>query len=335
MQTTPRRSPRVSVAIPVYNGADWIAQTVTSALEQTFEDIEVVVVDNASSDDTPLIVRGLSDDRVRLFENPTNLGPYVNQNRTIQCARGSLIKFLHADDFLLPSCVEKMVSALDAHPGAGMVFSRRRIELADTTHPGWQWWREEYGEPHRHFSNFGEINDGRLLLRQFLRANFPDNWIGEPTSVMARRSALNDVGGFSLHVRQFNDIELWTRIMGRYQVAFVDEELAVARIGSGVSLTSTNRTAWRNWLDRLWLLESLRTQPGLPSAVPEIAERLTPERRAVVRMLLKTMYQDPGLFPEKLRDYGRYLYFRAAEGAGRPQSLHPEVRAGTSGMFAV
>lgn len=110
-------TPLVSVLIPVYNRSTLISACIRSALEQTYRNIEVVIVDNASDDGTWDICRefAASDSRVRIFRNITNIGPVNNWRRAASEARGQYCKLLFSDDLLMPQCVEKMVGALHQH----------------------------------------------------------------------------------------------------------------------------------------------------------------------------------------------------------------------------
>lgn len=116
--------PLVSILIPVYNRRSLIGDCIRSALDQTYGNIEVIIVDNASTDGTWEVCQELAgtDDRVRLFRNEENIGPVRNWRRCADEARGEFVKVLFSDDLLLPRCVEEMVSPLD-DPAVGLVYS--------------------------------------------------------------------------------------------------------------------------------------------------------------------------------------------------------------------
>lgn len=107
--------PKVSILIPVYNRKDYIAECILSALDQTFADFEIIVVDNASVDGTWEICQKFAaeDQRVRIFQNDSNIGPVRNWMRCAQEAKGGLSKILFSDDCLEPNCLSKMVAKLD------------------------------------------------------------------------------------------------------------------------------------------------------------------------------------------------------------------------------
>ena len=107
-----REAPRVSVCIPSYKGAATIGEAIQSVLGQTFRDFELIVVDDASPDDTMAVVRAFGDPRLRCFVNPTNLGPQANWNRCLELAQGRYIKLLPHDDLLHPECLQQQVRVL-------------------------------------------------------------------------------------------------------------------------------------------------------------------------------------------------------------------------------
>lgn len=117
--------PKVSILIPVFNRRQFIAECIQSALDQTIDDIEIVIVDNASDDGTWEICQrfSLDDARVRAFRNDTNIGPLKNILSGIGKCEGKFIKILFSDDVILSDCLEKMVAALEETPKGGMVVT--------------------------------------------------------------------------------------------------------------------------------------------------------------------------------------------------------------------
>lgn len=120
----PETAPATSVLVPVYNREDLIGPCVRSALAQTVTDLEVVVVDNASTDRTWEVCRGLAagDGRVRVFRNAANLGPVRNWKRCFEEARGRYGKVLFSDDTMAPDFLERTLPFLD-DPEVGFVFT--------------------------------------------------------------------------------------------------------------------------------------------------------------------------------------------------------------------
>jgi glycosyltransferase involved in cell wall biosynthesis len=117
--------PRVSVCIPVRNRADEVKRAVLSALDQTYGDLEVVVVDNASTDGTWETLRSLADAdaRVRIFRNETLIPRVRNWRSSVERARGEYVKLLFSDDWISETAVERAVGVLDTRPDVGFVYS--------------------------------------------------------------------------------------------------------------------------------------------------------------------------------------------------------------------
>lgn len=126
-------APRVSVVMPAYNSAAYVVEAVTSVLGQTWRDLELIVVDDGSRDGTVAAVEALARDdaRLRLVVQPNSGRPSVARNRGLALARGRYLAFLDSDDVWFPKRVERMVAALDAHPGWVAVFHDLKLIAAD------------------------------------------------------------------------------------------------------------------------------------------------------------------------------------------------------------
>lgn len=128
--------PRVSIGFPVYNGEKYMDEALDSVLAQTFEDFELIIVDNASTDRTPEISRvyAARDDRVRYHRNDRNLGQSANINRTIRLSTGSYYRQMHDDDRLHPGCLAACVDVLDRDPSVVVCHTETTVI-------------DEYGQP--------------------------------------------------------------------------------------------------------------------------------------------------------------------------------------------
>src|SRR5215216_4504313 len=113
--------PLVTIAVPVYNGARHLRESLDSILGQTYPRTEVIVLDDASTDETPAITASYGA-RIRLVRNSKNLGGFGNMNAGIRLATGSLFAIYHADDVYEPAIVEREVAFLESHPKLGAVF---------------------------------------------------------------------------------------------------------------------------------------------------------------------------------------------------------------------
>jgi glycosyltransferase involved in cell wall biosynthesis len=319
---TARRTPLVSICVTSFNQARYIDAALQSALDQTYEPLEVVVVDDASTDDTAARVRAHDDARIRFQANKRRLGQSGNRNRALELTRGELIKFLDGDDLLEPDCVTKMTQLMVDDPAVGLVFSRWRIAVAE--------WPEakpsltaQCDEGQTHFRALGTRNDGRALLAEWLSSGLLGNWIGPPSAVMVRRGHVEASGGFGHYVQQTIDADLWARVFARALIGFVDEPLAIYTVHDASLSTALGRTR-RSWLDRLWTLEALARDPEVRRAYPALTDLLPSERRMVHRSALRLGHiRRARRVP--LRPYLRYMAFRMMAERGRKAELFPAL----------
>jgi len=213
-------SPTVSVVIPAYNAAPWIAETLDSVLAQTFLDFEVIVVDDGSSDKTPEVVAGYGS-RVRYLRKE-NGGAASARNVGIRAARGSYIAFVDADDLWLPEKLQLQMDLFSRHPDLAWVYSDAIV------------FDQESGQEAFKTSDVTKLYAGDIL-RPLLLFNF----IASPTPVI-RRDVLGTAGYFDelrdLHGSE--DWNMWLWIAAKYQVRFVERPLAKYR-RHATSMTGT------------------------------------------------------------------------------------------------
>lgn len=124
--TTPL--PRVTIGLPIYNGKNYLVETIESILAQTYTDFELVISDNASTDETEKICRGYlaKDERIRYFRNSVNLGAAANYNHVFELGRGLYFKWAAHDDLLAPTFLERCVEALDNDPDVVLAYARAK-----------------------------------------------------------------------------------------------------------------------------------------------------------------------------------------------------------------
>ncbi|ASD21196.1 glycosyl transferase [Cryobacterium sp. LW097] len=181
--TFPDDQPLVSIVIPAYNNADYLDETMKSVLGQTYTNLEVIVSDHASIDDTWAVMQRYSaDPRVTLLHTEGGGGALRNWNRVSQAATGELIKLVCGDDLLYPTIVAQQVAALMNEPGAVLTASPRDIVDAN-------------GAPvlkNRGLAGLIGVHDGAVAVRKTITQG--TNIFGEPGCVMMRRSVLEKVG---------------------------------------------------------------------------------------------------------------------------------------------
>ena len=119
--------PLVSICIPAYKAEATIKEAVQSALAQTYRNIEVIVVDNASPDNTVEVVRAIDDPRVTISVNDQNYGPVENWNRAVAATKGKYVKLVCADDAIEPTCVARQVQVLEQNKNVVMTATQRTV----------------------------------------------------------------------------------------------------------------------------------------------------------------------------------------------------------------
>lgn len=119
--------PKVSVIMPVYNGQEFLRETMDSVLNQTFTDFEFIIINDASKDSTEEIIKSYEDDRIVYLKNEQNLGVAGALNRGLENAKGEYVARIDADDIAMPERFQKQVEFMDKHPDVGVCGSHIRI----------------------------------------------------------------------------------------------------------------------------------------------------------------------------------------------------------------
>lgn len=206
--------PLVSILVPSYNGAAFLREALDSLVAQTYPNVEIILLDDASSDETPGIAADYAG-KISYVRQPRNLGIYGNVNVGIARARGSYIATYHADDIYLPTIVEAQVSYLQAYPEVGAVFASDIFVDAEG---------REYGRLTLPPEVRGETPlDYRMVLNALLRHK--NHFLVCPTA-MVRASVHAKVGTYRPdRYRNTADLDMWLRIARNYPVAVLESHL--------------------------------------------------------------------------------------------------------------
>lgn len=223
--------PQITVALPVYNGEQYVKSAIESVLTQTYSDFELIILDNCSTDNTVDIARSFEDARIQIIVNNSNLGMIGNWNLAVSRASGRYIKILSHDDLLDPNCLAEQINGFLTHQNQniGIVTCKKQIinESGEFVMPG--------------FGLFGRtrVINGQSAIKKAVRAG--RNIIGEPSVVLLDTALLRASGNFEQP--QFTpDIKMWFKMLRTTNLLFINRELASYRITTTSTSTSVAST---------------------------------------------------------------------------------------------
>lgn len=206
----------VSVCVPVYNGEKYIKDTMDMILNQGYDNLEIIVSDNCSTDGTLAAIAQIDDERVKVVCSDSNVGMGGNWNKLLDIATGEYVIIVCSDDFLLPGAISAKADVLRNNADVNLVFSSSYVMSAE-------------GKPiflRRPFRS------NRLLVgRKFQKKLFTTkNMLAEPTNVMARRSAIVKTGYFDLDLWYTIDWDYWLRVLNEGDAYYIDKPLSGFRV---------------------------------------------------------------------------------------------------------
>ena len=268
----------VSVCIPAYNSSAYIGKTMESVLSQTHRNLELVVVDDHSTDDTVRIVKRLAakDSRVRLEINPRNLGLSGNWNACIRQARGAYVKLLCADDILYPDSIEKELAPFLVYPDVHLVMSDTRLINVEGQNAGafCRWPKKG-------------LMEGRKLARYSLLFN---NFFGAPCNNLFPRASAVKVGGFDRRFSYIPDFDFWVRMACLGQVYIIHECLNAFRVRRDSNTGDVMGEGGRGQdyvKEHVWLVKKHGRKLGLSKAACRFSVWWRKSRSRLIHIYLK------------------------------------------------
>lgn len=271
--------PLVTIGLSTYNRANgYLREALESALAQTYPNLEIVVSDNCSSDNTPQVVRSLADDRVRFYRQQENIGPNNNFNFVLQQARGEYFLLLHDDDKIDPDFV---ASCMEAAAGRDIALIRSGTRVIDA--------------------------DGNVLASDpnhcggMPAADLFFTWFGRGTafylaSTLYRTELLRKHGGFNSPKNLFQDVVALAELACRY------ERVDVVDVKASFRRHDDNKGSSDSALD--WATDSLFLLSRLEALLPEHAEEL---RRRGLPYLCRKCYRNASAISEPVERWKTYL----------------------------
>ena len=215
MVMTDQNRTEVSVIIPTYNRAHLISRAINSVLNQTFKDFEIIIVDDASKDNTEEVIGKIADNRIKYYRNPRNEGSAKARNIGIKISSGRYIAFLDSDDEWLPTKLDKQVSELAASSlKIGVVYTGT--------------WRimgsKKFLIPANHLAKKEGNIYNNLLCGEYL----------VPTpAALVKEECFKKVGVFDESVIRTPEWDLWIRISKHFDFIYIEEPLVISHFTSG------------------------------------------------------------------------------------------------------
>lgn len=271
--------PRVSVIIPVYNAERFISETIESVTAQTYEDWEIIAVDDGSRDRSLEILKEYSKrySRIRVISQK-NAGSSAARNNAIRVSRGEYIAFLDHDDLWLPDKLEKQVRILDSNKKLGMVYSDSRIIDAE-----------------------GNTKRNTMVHGRFFRGNIFNKLIEYDfiplLTVVVRRGVLDKTGMFNPRFKTSEDYDLLLRIAEHYPADFIKQALTKYRVHSEAFSRNVELTA----------REDLQIMEYWLNRKPGIVRPLIRKRHACLYFRAGWAFYKQGRFKQSIRYYKKAI----------------------------
>jgi glycosyltransferase involved in cell wall biosynthesis len=214
-----KRIPRISIVLPVCNGLGFLETSLSSVLKQSYSNFELLIIDDASTDDSLTYLRSLKDERIRLFSNNENKGLFFNLNFLIKNSNAPLIKLWSQDDIMNDYCIERIIEFHERNPQIGFSYSGRDII-------------NEHGEiiSTDFIDATPEIVDRPLHSKI---AFFTGSIAGNISNVTIPKDVLEKTGKFDESMKISGDFDMWVRIAENFPVGYIKDHLIQLREHKG------------------------------------------------------------------------------------------------------
>lgn len=270
--------PTVSVIMPTYNGAEHLRAAIDSVLSQQGVDLELIITDNKSRDDTVAIAEAYADPRIRVVPNPENLGPQGNWNKGLSLATGTYVKVLPQDDLIAPGGLAAQIAVLEADKAEeiALVFGARTIVDPDNRIVMKR--------------GLGRRKTGRVPAKWLVRACVigGTNNVGEPGGVLFRRSLSNRIGPFDASIFFTLDINYWLRLLKHGDAFYIADVVSSFRVDKGSNSVRIMKKQARDYSD---FLDSSRAAGLIPDRAVDVAiGKLTAQAMMLARRVVYTFF---------------------------------------------
>lgn len=228
--------PLITVCIPVYNGAKYLDVCLRSVINQTYKNIEILVVDDCSIDDSRFIVAEYSkfDIRIKYILNDVNLGMVKNWNKCIHLSSGQWLKFIFQDDFMEPNCLEKMYNSSIINCVDLVICSRHFLIDESASFKLKSFFQDDVLQLKNIFHKSTILDQNQIV--DISCSNLFNNFIGEPNVFLLKKKTFEKIGYFNEQMRQLVDYEFLLRAILNLRSFFLIDNLVTFRVhGNSVS----------------------------------------------------------------------------------------------------
>lgn len=263
----------ISICVPVYNGEKYIRETIDMILNQDYKNLEILISDNASTDNTIKEVESISDNRIRIIKNPTNVGMGANWNNLLKLVKGEYLMIVCSDDFLLPGAISAKAAILDANEDVNIVFSSSYV-------------MNEFGKEiflRRPFKKNQKLEIPRIQKKLFTTKNF----FAEPTNIMLRKSAADQTGEFDTSLWYTIDWDYWLRVLNLGNAYYIDKPYSGFRVHSSSATGSSLVNSDKILKDEQLFIEKHKDGKFIPVDKKMINTR---ERNIKTRLFMKVVF---------------------------------------------
>lgn len=275
--------PLISVLMTVYNREEYIEEAITSVLESTYQNWELIIVDDKSVDNSLKIAKKYTerDSRISVYANESNIGDYPNRNKAASYANGEYIIYVDADDRIYPFGIEQMIFFMQKHTSSAIGICR---------------------PPNPRMMYPIEYTSELALKEHFLNRSFLNN---APGSVIIRKSCFDAQGGFPTY-RHISDSLLWIRLAMKYNVVVLPREVNWSRRHDSQEL-EFRKNKIEPIIQRYLILRRMITEHDCPLNEPDCLRALVILDRAYIRNTLSFIKRF-----KILKAVNLLLYYRSA-----------------------
>ncbi|MDQ6812945.1 MAG: glycosyltransferase family 2 protein [Bacteroidota bacterium] len=243
----------VSVCIPVFNGAKFLSQAIRSVLDQTYTNLEILLIDDRSSDNSETIIKNFEeiDKRIRYIKNDINLGLVGNWQKCVKEAKGEWIKFLFQDDYMSANCVNIMYNEIKKNNTVMAMCSRNFCFEENCSINVVDFFSNKLKTLNAYFPKTRVVSSIEMvkICKHFLFFNI----IGEPIVTLFNKKIFNTIGSYNPDLVQLVDYEFNLRVCFNFNTIFISEDLVTFRV-HGEAASNVSDVSFKKQADR-YLIE--------------------------------------------------------------------------------